>query len=276
MLLPRLYTSDNNVMARKSWKVVTRKLQCREATSGSRDHYKVSISYPKFDAVMFCTLKSHRANQAFLENHAVWGALGMLEPDVTERRRLLSQLSEDSPAGIAARAALKAAVEVSAHEYHGLGIEMNQHYVSSAVVTSAEGPRPPFEKDEVLYYEQSTYPGSRLPHVWLNTSVPGKPVSTIDLAGRGKFMLLTGIGGGRWKDAASVVTEELGLEIGVHVIGFRQEYHDMYSDWATLRGVEESGCVLVRPDRFVGWRCQTMQSDSTILLRDAVRGMLGI
>jgi hypothetical protein len=50
-------------------------------------------------------------------------------------------------------------------------------------------------EDEVLYYEPSTYPGCRLPHVWLNKSIPRKPVSTIDVAGHGAFILLTGIGG---------------------------------------------------------------------------------
>ena len=39
------------------------------------------------------------------------------------------------------------------------------------------------KEDSVLYYVSNTYPGSRLPHEWLNRAVPVTPISTIDLAG---------------------------------------------------------------------------------------------
>ncbi|KAG5800709.1 hypothetical protein H9Q69_000268 [Fusarium xylarioides] len=108
--------------------------------------------------------------------------------------------------------------------------------------------------DPILHYDASTYPGCRLPHVWLNTSVPSEPVSTIDLAGHGKFVLFTGVGGEAWQTAAQEVSEKLGVPLDVHVIGYRQQWEDFYFNWQRVRGVEDSGAVLVRPDRFVAWR----------------------
>lgn len=217
-----------------------------------------------------------RANQAFREHNNVWSAFGMLEPTVSERMRLFTQLSEATSEGCARRAALKAAVEQTSREFHGLGIEMNQRYESSAISVSTEEMKPPYKKDEVLFYQPSTYPGSRLPHAWLNSSSPTTPVSTIDLAGKGKFTLLSGIGGKQWKAASAIVTKELGVSINTYMIGFRQDYEDVYSTWSEMREVEESGCILVRPDRFVCWRCKKLPSDSTEALRIAMRSILAI
>ena len=223
-----------------------------------------------------CILTPIRANQAFREHKDIWSALGMLEPTVSERMRLFTQLSEATPEGCARRAALKGAVEHTSREFHGLGIEMNQFYTSSAISASAEEAKPPYQQDEVLYYQPSTYPGSRLPHAWLNSSSPTTPVSTIDLAGKGNFTLLSGIGGKQWKAASAVVTEELGVSINTYLIGFRQDYEDVYSTWSEVRAVEESGCILVRPDRFVCWRCQKLPNDYTEALRVAMRSVLAI
>lgn len=135
---------------------------------------------------------------------------------------------------------------------------MGQRYTGSGIYTldeQEEYTRPGrANEDEVLYYEPNTYPGCRLPHVWLNKAVPGKPVSTIDVAGHGVFTLFTGIGGESWKVSAERVSRNLGVPIRVHSIGFRQDWEDMYFDWERVRGVQESGAVLVRPDRFVAWR----------------------
>ena len=203
-----------------------------------------------------------RANQGFREHAAIWELLGMLEPDLNKRTKIFKALSEHSPDGARRRKEFQDAVKNTEHEFHGIGIEMNQQYVSSAVFLDDEGTRPPLPKDPILDHEITTFPGSRLPHAWLNRRVPQKPISTIDIAGHGTFCLITGVGGDEWRTWASRVAEALGVMIKCYSIGWQQEYEDVYFDWARRREIGESGCVLVRPDRFVAWRCQNVEQGS--------------
>lgn len=202
-----------------------------------------------------------RANQGLRDHVPVWEALGMMDPSLEVRRKDYAQLSEATPEGKARRAKLQAAIKGTAHEFHGVGVEMNQRYESKAVYLEDESPRPSLPSDPVLEHEITTYPGSRLPHAWLNTKLPGKQISTIDLAGHGQFCLLTGIGGQKWRDAAKIVGMQLGIDINAYSIGWNQDYNDVYFDWAERREIDEEGCVLVRPDRFVAWRAKSMVSD---------------
>ncbi len=72
-------------------------------------------------------------------------------------------------------------------------------------------PEPSFSRDAELYYHPTTWPGARLPHCWLGKD--GRKVSTHDLAGKGRFALLTGISGQAWVGAAQQVAAQLGIEI---------------------------------------------------------------
>lgn len=197
-----------------------------------------------------------------------------MEPTIESRMKSFNVLKEDSKAGRARRQELAEGLRRINREEHGLGIEMNQRYTSSAVFKSDQGELPVFTTDPLEYYHPTTYPGARLPHVWLTRTIPEKPVSTLDLAGKGQFALFTGIGGQGWQDAARKVSETLGVPISVHSIGFRQEWEDQYLDWSKIRGVEESGCVLARPDYFVAWRCQVWEADSAEKLEAVFRQLL--
>lgn len=199
-----------------------------------------------------------RANQAFRDHYPIWESLGMLGESLDERQQSLNELTSPGASGRDRRRTLQNAVSETRHEFHGLGIEMNQRYSGTGIYTADEAD--PFvlpgrsAEDPVLYYEPSTYPGRRLPHVWLNRAIPVKPVSTIDLAGCGTFTVFIGPGGNDWKEAARRVSVKFGVPLNAYSIGFRQDWEDPYFEWERLRGVDESGAVLVRPDRYVAWR----------------------
>ena len=211
-----------------------------------------------------------RANDTRRLHSDLYSVLGVFEPELQARLDTLAELKEDSDRGDARRAAFRKVIEDLAEERDGLGAEMNQLYQSTAVYAHDETdppPKPKNRRDAALYYVQSTYPGSRLPHAWLSKPVTFGPraaqVSTQDLAGNGRFTLLSGIGGKRsWTKTASEIGGVLGIEIVVYSIGWGQDYEDCLFRWVERRGVEEKGAVLVRPDRIVAWRSREMLEES--------------
>lgn len=217
-----------------------------------------------------------RANQG-LRDHMGWiQTMGMMDPDKEARKKVLAQFDDPGPTGRKRRQDFQKGIESTATEFHGLGIEMNQRYFSDAVYLEDEGSPPPPPEDTVMELQITTYPGRRLPHAWLNKRTPETKFSTIDLAGHGQFSLLTGPGGQGWKTAAEKVGKTLGLEIKTYSIGWKQDYEDMYFDWARRREVEEDGCVLVRPDRFVAWRSTEMIPDTDAKLEKVMRKILSL
>ncbi|KAJ0107064.1 hypothetical protein J7T55_006942 [Diaporthe amygdali] len=203
------------------------------------------------------------ANRCLLQHLNVWAALGMVADTQEERERAHSLLTEATPAGEAQRQRLHEALEAKMGEGKSLGLCMNQWYESSAVYLDDEpGPRAlPEGFDRISDVHVSTYPGSRLPHAWLDTPVRRKAISTHDLAGKGAFCLLTGYGGEGWQKAASKISQKTGIPINTYRIGFGLEWQDINREWYERRGVEDSGCVLVRPDRFVAWRSPKLVQD---------------
>lgn len=217
-----------------------------------------------------------RANASLRNHKNIWDVLGNLEPTVEARMKAHAEIYADSPEGSARRERLLKALRAIDKEEHGLGIEMNQRYVSSAVHQADQGPMPAFDRDPLKHYHPTTYPGARVPHVWLGNHVPSKYISTIDLAGKGRFTLFTGIGGEAWKVAAEQLSKELGLAIKAYSIGYGQEYKDVYLDWEGVRGVGDSGCVLVRPDYFVAWRCKSWEDGAPQKLKSVLESVLSL
>ncbi|KAK6440389.1 hypothetical protein LTR95_003396 [Oleoguttula sp. CCFEE 5521] len=224
-----------------------------------------------------------RANEAFGFQSAVWQAMGITTDKIPDRKAALDELAASTEGGRIRRKAFHDAIRNTNMEFQGLGIEMGQYYQSNAVINETVDGVPvsdPRHKDtQVLRYVPSTQPGRRLPHVWLNSACPTEfSTSTQDLAGKGRFCIFTGHGGQGWKTAAANVRSNRKLDVSVHTIGFGLEWEDVYFDWENVRGVEESGCVLVRPDRIVAWRCAETLSDvekCTKKLMDVLGQILG-
>ena len=74
--------------------------------------------------------------------------------------------TSSGPEGEKQRNAIREAIAFKKYEFDAHGVEMNQRYKSGAVVTDGQM-EPAFELDEELHFQPTTWPGARLPHVWL-------------------------------------------------------------------------------------------------------------
>src|SRR5439155_4960238 len=128
------------------------------------------------------------------------------------------------------------------------GVELDQRYTSRAVVDDGT-PFPEPIRDPELHHHPTTHPGGYLPHAWVRHGT--RQVSTLDLAGRGRFSLLVGIGGEPWSEAAAKIAAELNIALPVYAVGRHCEYDDLLGDWTRLREIGDRGALLIRPDRHV-------------------------
>jgi 2,4-dichlorophenol 6-monooxygenase len=157
-------------------------------------------------------------------------------------------------------------------QFNAHGVELGQRYRSGAVIDDGTPARVD-GRDPDLYYTATTHPGSHLPHAWIGRDT--HDLSTLDLCAYDRFTLITGVVGTPWAEAASTVAHELGIDISTAPVALGQDFNDVFGDWTRQRGVSDSGCVLVRPDRFVAWRAAEAVDDPTATLRKVMRQLLG-
>ncbi len=215
-----------------------------------------------------------RANKSIPEFGPIFEALGM--DGSLDHTKIEANMAARCDAGAAAEAqreALRQAIAFKKYEFDCHGVEMNQRYASGAVVTDGQ-PEPAADRDLELHYQPTTWPGARLPHVWVYDA-QGKRISTLDLCGHGQFTLLTGIGGGPWVEAAKAEAARRGMPLRTHVIGPRQPIADHTGDWARASEIADSGCLLVRPDHHVAWRSPRLTADPAADLARVLTTILG-
>ncbi|GGW48368.1 FAD-dependent oxidoreductase [Streptomyces caelestis] len=210
-----------------------------------------------------------RANRSIRETAPVFEALDGLSPQTPEQLWAnIAARKDTTEAAGKQRAELREAIAFKAYEFNAHGVDLNQRYTSGAIVPDGT-PDPGFTRDPELHHQPSSRPGARLPHAWITSG--SRTLSTLDTVGRGRFTLLTGIGGEAWVRAA----EAQEVEIATVVIGPGQEYEDPYGDWARLSEISDAGALLVRPDGFVAFRHASAAPDAGERLADALRTILG-
>ena len=163
----------------------------------------------------------------------------------------IKELADPGPGGVARRAALAEALKLKNYEFNAQGVELNQRCVSAAVLPEPDAAEEVWKRDPQLHVQPTTRPGAKLPHAWL-VGQDGRRVSTLDLVGKGKFSLVTGIAGQAWADAVY----EMGLPFLRSVVIGGPAAQDVYCSWHGVREIEEAGALLVRPDGVVAWRQQ--------------------
>ena len=206
-----------------------------------------------------------------LENagrHAPIGhALG-LEPHLTELEgwHEVDVYLSDTPAGEKRRAAVAEAVAENANDYSQLNVEAGYRYVSGALIP--DGSPLPSTAGSPTDFRPTTRPGHHLPHVWLRQQT-GSPVSTLDLVAADGFTLFVGSTAvDVWQQAARTASEASGYPVRVVSIDAGE------TGWAAVREVEDSGAVLVRPDRKVAWRVPVEPADAAQTLSGVVDTIL--
>ncbi|WP_075256584.1 FAD-dependent oxidoreductase [Herbaspirillum camelliae] len=189
-----------------------------------------------------------RANQSRLD-YAPLKAVFRVEGAANPVAAGIARFKDPGPEGVKARKAAQDALALKDHEFNAQGVELNQRYCSAAVLPDPNSSAEEWKADKELYLQVTTRPGAKLPHAWLVNS-KGRRISTLDVIGKGKFTLMTGLSGEAWAQAASALNVEF---LKVVQTGTR-DYQDPYCEWQRAREVEEAGAILVRPDGYVAWR----------------------
>jgi 2-polyprenyl-6-methoxyphenol hydroxylase-like FAD-dependent oxidoreductase len=152
------------------------------------------------------------------------------------------EIGDDSPAGAAARAGLAAIADVEQRKTNEMiGAELGYRYVGSPVIWEEPG------GPEHLFrtYAPTTWPGARLPHVWL---ADGRAPQDVIPDG---FALLR-LGGARASgDALARAFADLAAPFAVVDL-----------DGEAAREVCGRDYILVRPDLHVAWRGNALPGDT--------------
>jgi 2-polyprenyl-6-methoxyphenol hydroxylase-like FAD-dependent oxidoreductase len=150
-------------------------------------------------------------------------------------------IREDSAAGADARGKLTAMADVEQRKSNEMiGAELGYRYVDSPIICNVPGgPEHLFRE-----YHPTTWPGARLPHVWLDDGTPMQ-----DRIADGYTLLR--LGGGK--------ADTRGLESALRARGAPVTVLEIADQRA--RDVYERDLVLVRPDLHVVWRGNAAPED---------------
>ena len=185
-----------------------------------------------------------------------WGGPGLLASYEVERRQIgervvgasryaslgyrawLAQvrpeIGDDTPAGSAARAHLADVANVEQRKSNEMiGAELGYRYVDSPIIDNVPGG----PQHDLRAYLPTTWPGARLPNMWLTEG------SAIQDRLRSDRYTLIDVAGGHDTGPLLAAFEALGAPLDVLVVAD-----------SGLRAVYERDLVLVRPDMHVAWR----------------------
>lgn len=132
-------------------------------------------------------------------------------------------------------------------ENESWGVEMGYRYDDSPLVVHEPG-APAIDP---LHYRPNTWPGARLPHVFVSDGV-----SVHDLLGRFFTLLVL-------DDADTEIFEAAAKGLGIPLAVVRLKRPE-------LRTIYDRGFILVRPDQHVAWRGDALPTDAASVLAKAV------
>ncbi|MDB5727646.1 MAG: monooxygenase FAD-binding protein [Noviherbaspirillum sp.] len=202
-----------------------------------------------------------------------WGGEGLLESYEWERRPIAFRntlaaasnadridsmmkttpalIEERSPQADALRAVFAKRLRWVSKQFNTAGLHLGYRYAESPIVVADGTAEPP---DDARIVVQSTWPGCRAPHIWLE---PGK--STLDLYdGQGYVLVQTGNGVADAASAEAFQREAQKLSIPLRCVRIDDE---------RVAPLYEKPLVLVRPDGHVCWRGDKAPADVAAVWR---------
>ena len=215
---------------------------------------------------------AQRSLENAVNHFAIADALGVSheqsrEENWTSLRRMLS----GSPKDAEHRRDVLRMMRTQSMEFNELNVEFGYAYNSAAVVP--DGSPEPDPVEEIRVYEPSTRPGAPLPHAWIDDE-DGNRRPIKDLVAPGRFLLIAGEAGEPWCEAAEQLAGT-GVPLDAVRIGHIDgDFFDPRCMWLRSREIEPDGAVLIRPDRFIGWRKPQASDDPVGELADAFSRIL--
>ena len=134
-----------------------------------------------------------------------------------------------------------------ARQFNSAGAHLGHRYAGSPIIATDGSLEPP---DDLSTVQQSTWPGARAPHAWLDSRT-----STLDWFG-GKFMIIYTNAVAADADALVAMFKDHAIPVGSYSI----ENPD-------IQTLYERPMVIVRPDGHVAWRGRSLPDDPDSLIR---------
>ena len=190
------------------------------------------------------------------------------EENWTNLRRMWSGRPEDAEH----RSDVLRMIRMQSMEFNELNVEFGYSYASAAVVPDGSPETRPV--DDIRVYQPSTRPGAPLPHAWIEDE-DGHRRPIKDLVAPGRFLLIAGEEGEGWCEAARRIAAEARVALDAVRIGHIDgDLYDPRCMWLRNREIGPAGAVLVRPDRFVGWRSMRASEEPLADLSEALSRIL--
>src|SRR6266446_458969 len=182
-------------------------------------------------------LRNVKASRAAMSGRLSWRAAYHLD------------IRKDTPEGAAIRAEMASRFDVEQRKVTEiLGIEAGYRYAGSPIVWCEQGDGPDLDNPQ---YVPTTWPGARLPHVWLNDpTAPHNRTALHDRLGMG-FTLLR-LGGTR-ADTANLERALRATSAPLDVLDIEDE---------AAREIYGYDLLLARPDLHVVWRDNQVREDT--------------
>jgi 2,4-dichlorophenol 6-monooxygenase len=146
---------------------------------------------------------------------------------------------------------------------------LGQQVCRAATSSTASAP-----SDDIRVYQPSTRPGAPLPHAWIDDE-DGRRRPVKDLVAPGRFLLIAGEDGQPCCEAARQLAAEADVPLDALRIGhLGGDLYDPRCAWVRHRQIASDGAILVRPDRFIAWRCPAGSGEPQAALAAALSQIL--